>query len=253
MADIRISTRTDGNGKDNEDSFTTIRQDERAILCVSDGVGGLDAGDIASLYITKKIEAWAEEKDVNTMGEKSTHREYSSLVARLHEDLLAISEEKDVPLGATSILAFVGLKKVVFENIGDSRAYVYQHGNCKQVTVDQTVRYYDLVTGCNYEHVRGIDMENMTEEQKDRTLMQCIGYGARIPKPMMYIVPIAENVDILLCSDGLSNTIKEYEIKRELDRERSGDKVLANLINLAKKRGETDNITAVLYRRRGRG
>ena len=251
MSEIMISTKTDGNGKNNEDSQIAIKQDERAILCVADGVGGLENGEIASRYITKTIEEWAKDKDVNQMGERTAHREVSSLVARVHEDLLAIAEEKETHLASTLVLAVVGVKKALIESIGDSRAYVYQRGHCKQITVDQTVRYFDLVTGFNYEYMEGIDMEQFTDEQRDRTLMQSIGFGERIPRPVMYKVPIEEDVDILLCSDGLSNTLQEYEIQRELEKDQSGPQVLKNLIALAKKRGETDNITAVLYRRRG--
>lgn len=242
MSRIRISTRTENNGKDNEDSLIAIRQNERAVLCVADGVGGTDAGEIASGYITKTLERWLEDRDVNKMGKKTAHREFTSLVTRLHEDLLAISEEKGTSLGSTLILAVVGIGKVIIENVGDSRAYVYQRGYCKQVTIDQTVENYELVTGDEVDYVE--------EERKGRTLMQSIGFGTRLPRPMMYDVQIDEEVDILLCSDGLSNTLQEYEIQAELAKSQSGTKVLQNLMDMAKSRGETDNISAVLYRRR---
>lgn len=256
--EIRISSRTDGNGKTNEDSLIAIRQDQRAILCVADGVGGLDDGDIASRYITKTLESWAQDKDVNQMGEKTTHRELQSLVANLHEDLRAIAKEKygdesQQSLASTFVFAVVGLKKAVIECVGDSRAYVYQLGNCTQVTVDQTAFMYDLVSGYNYDILPDLlakVFEKKTDREKDRLVMQSIGYGDRIPQPVRYTVPIVGNVDILLCSDGLSNTIREYEIKRELEKQQSGTQVLKNLIHLAKSRGETDNITGVLYRRR---
>ena len=242
MSKIRISTRTDNNGKDNEDSLIAIRQNERAVLCVADGVGGTDAGEIASRYITKTLEAWLQDKDVNKMGKRTTHRELSSLVTRMHEDLLAIAEEKGTSLGSTFVLAVVGLGKVVIENVGDSRAYICQHGCCSQVTMDQTVKNYELVTGDEVDYV--------DDDRKEHTLMQSIGFGTRVPRPMMYEVDIEESVDILLCSDGLSNTLAEYEIQDELMRKQSGTKVLQNLIATAKERGENDNITAVLYRRR---
>ena len=256
--EIRISSRTDGNGKTNEDSLIAIRQDQRAILCVADGVGGLEDGDIASRYITKTLESWAQDKDVNQMGEKTTHRELQSLVANLHEDLRAIAKEKygegsDMSLASTFVFAVVGYTKAVIECVGDSRAYVCQLGNCTQVPVDQTAYMYDLVSGYNYDLLPmalKYTMANTTVREKDRLIMQSIGAGDRIPQPVRYTVPIAGNVDILLCSDGLSNTLREYEIKRELEKKQSGTQVLKNLIHLAKSRGETDNITAVLYRRR---
>jgi len=243
MSRIRITTTTERNGKENnEDAHIAIRQNERAILCVADGVGGTDAGEIASAYITKTLEAWAKDKDVNKMGKKTTHRELSSLVDRMHEDLVTISEEKHATLGSTFVLAVVGLTKVVIENVGDSRAYVCQNGCCRQVTIDQTVENYERVTGDQVDYVE--------EDRKSSTLMQCIGVSARVPRPVMYEEEIEEEVDILLCSDGLSNTLTEAEIQKELSKRQSGNKVLQALVSLAKERGENDNITAVLYRRR---
>lgn len=257
MSEIKISIKSDGNGKNNEDSLIAIRQGQRAILCVADGVGGLDDGDIASRFITKSLEAWAQDKDVNKMGEKTTHRELQSLVAKLHEDLRAVARERygsgsDKSLASTFVFAVVGLGRVVIESVGDSRAYIYQHGNCQQITVDQSASWYDMVTGYNYDILPDelkYTMEHKTDREKDRLIMQSIGAGERIPQPVRYSVPIDQRVDILLCSDGFSNTLEVYEIQRELSIKQSGEKALSNLISLAKSRGETDNITAVLYRR----
>lgn len=254
MSKIEIVSNTDQNAKmHNEDSHIHIQQNERAILCVADGVGGLNAGEIASRYITTTIKSWATTGDVNKMGEEKTHREFSALVARMHDNLLSVAEERGVQrMGSTFVLAVVGLHKVVIENIGDSRAYVFQRNHLKQVTIDQSALVYDLVTGQNYAHGDGMfgAIETLEEERKEHILLQCIGDGERTPIPSKYSMNIDERVDILLCSDGLSNRITEYEIRDELLKNQSSEKVIQNLINLAKRRGETDNITAILYRRR---
>lgn len=242
MSRIKISQHTDANGKQNEDSATFIRQGDRAILCIADGVGGLDAGEIASKYITKYVEIWSQDKNANEMGPKTTLRELGDLFYKLHDDLLAIGEEKDLHLGTTFIIAIVGEKMVMIASAGDSRVYICQKGKCTQVTIDQTVDEYEKETG---EYIPNVD-----ESKKSSTLMEWLGHGKEIPNPKVYTREIDEHVDILLCTDGLSNTVTEKDILSELRKKQGGPKALETLTSLAKERGETDNITSVLYRRR---
>lgn len=244
MSTIKITQSTDANGKNNEDSSAAIRQGQRAILCIADGVGGLDMGEIASRYITKYIEdKWAGEKDANKMGKKTTVRELNDLFIKLHEDLLDIGSDKKVKLGSTLIVAVVGLGKVIACAVGDSRLYINQDGICRQITVDQTVAEHERTTG---ERVNC----DADEEEKEHLLMEWLGYGKNVPSPKIYEYDIEEDVDILLCTDGLSDTLGEEDIKAELSKRQSGESVLKELTAKAIDNGETDNITAVLYRRR---
>ena len=248
MSTIKISAKTDDNGKNNEDSYYIGECGDKTILCVCDGVGGTDAGEIASGFVTKNLEAWLKKTDISKLGAISLHAVVTDFIAEMHEDLKAYAKEKqdegwdEYSLGTTFVLAVIGKGRAVIENIGDSRAYVCQRGYLKQVTMDQTVRMYELTGGDPIDYV--------AERKKDSTLMQCIGDGDKDPEPARYVVALDEDADILLCSDGLSNKLNELNFQSQLVRKQSGDKALENLIALAKKRGEKDNITAVLFRRR---
>lgn len=242
MSRIKITQHTDSNGKQNEDSSAAIRQGERAILCIADGVGGLDAGEIASRYITKYVEIWAKDKDSNQMGRRTTLRELKDLIYKLHGDLLAIGKEKDMHLGTTFIIAIIGVKSAILASVGDSRVYVCQNGHCRQATKDQTVDLYEQETG--------EIIASVAEEKKGSTLMEWLGHGKELPQPKYYEIDLEEKVDILLCTDGMSNTLSEKDIETELLKRQGGDKVLDHLTETAKERGEEDNITSVLYRRR---
>ena len=176
------------------------------------------------------------------MGAKTLHSRISAFVTDMHTDLQIISAEKDISLGTTFLLAIIGKSRAVIENVGDSRAYICQKGYLKQITIDQTVRYYELAGGEPIDYV--------SEMKKNSTLMQCIGAGLKEPKPARYVVSLDEDVDLLLCSDGLSNRLTELNIQAHLLKTDSEKEAVDALIQLAKDRGETDNITAVLYRRR---
>lgn len=242
MSKIKITAKSVDNGKNNEDSYFEGLCGDKHILLVCDGVGGTDAGEIASGYVTKNLEAWLDTCDISKMGAKTMHREISLFIESMHEDLLSIAEERGTSLGTTFCMAVIGNGKVVIENVGDSRAYICQRGYLKQVTYDQTVRMHELVSGEILDYVN--------EKKKDSTLMQCIGDGMKVPEPARYIVNLDEEVDILVCSDGLSNKLNELNFQSQLTKKQNGNKAVDSLISLAQKRGEKDNITALLYRRR---
>ena len=242
MPKIKITHISDANGKTNEDSFAVIQRGDRAILAIADGIGGLDQGEIASRYLTMYVEAWAENLDLESMGRMATIREFKSLMLKLHDDLLAIGDEKNCHLGSTLIVAIVGNNKVIAGAVGDSRMYVRRESTVVQITKDQTV--------AEYERESGIEVTTVPEYKKEHTLCEWLGYGKNEPNPVIYECDIEEAADILLCTDGLSNSLSEKEIYTQLKKKQSGQKALSALVEKAKENGETDNITAVLFRRR---
>jgi len=245
MSNIQIIERSDANGKKNDDSTVFIRQGERAILCIADGIGSMTKSDIASGYCTKLVKKWGEDKDVNRMGRKTTLRELKDLFYKINEDLLAYSASEDESLGTTLIVAVVGIGKMVLASIGDSRVYVRQNGSCKQVTKDQTVAQEEK------EGVIDPMFAAVSEENKSTTLTQWLGHGKdrQPPHPKFYEIDLEEDADILLCTDGLYSTFTVKELDSGLSTD-DIDSFLDSFIARAKENGETDNISAVLYRRR---
>lgn len=242
MARLEIIERSNANGKKNDDSTAFIQQGERAILCIADGIGAMAKSDIASGYCTQFVKLWSMEKDANKMGRKTTIRELGDLFYKLHEDLLTIGEEKGEELGTTLIVAVVGLSRMVLCSIGDSRVYVCQEGKCRQVTKDQTVAQEERDQEGLY--------PNIEADRKESLLTQWLGSGKDIPYPKFYEIELQDDVDILLCTDGLYNSMDEKEIYEDIYRAADIEDSLDDMIAGAKGKGETDNISAVLYRRR---
>ena len=242
MSRIKISQKSEANGKVNQDSLAVIPQGDRAILCIADGVGGLDAGEIASRYITSYVEVWAGDNDTNSMGRMSTLRSLKDLILKLHDDLLGIGDERDARLASTVIVAVVGIGKIIIAAVGDSRVYIRQGETTKQITVDQTVEEHEKQTG--------EIITRVAPDRKSQVLYEWIGYGKETPNMKFYEMDINEDIDVLLCTDGLSNNLTEEDIYRQLRKRQSGAKALDALTELAVSRGEDDNITSILYRRR---
>lgn len=242
MSKLEIIERSDANGKKNDDSTVFIRQGERAILCIADGISAMARSDIASGYCTQLVKTWSASKDANKMGRKTAIRELSDLFYRIHNDLLAYSQDNRTDLGTTLIVAVVGIGKMILCSIGDSRVYVCQGGLCRQVTKDQTAAQEER-DGIRY-------FPDMSDAEKESTLSQWLGSGKEIPEPKFYEIDLDEDVGIILCTDGLYENNDENDIYQAIFGNGNLDRSLDDMIMKAKKNGETDNISAVLYRRR---
>lgn len=245
MAKSRIFTTsciTDKGAKNNEDSSFLVALDDIFIAAVADGVGGLSKGEVASKYITKSIEKWCDDMEENmcSITFSDLEVELKTLAYRIHEELKAISEERKYTFGSTLTLAVIGKKKYRVIHVGDSRAYILNGKELKKITEDMTVSEYEKHTGEK--------ISNIPESRKEHTLLECMGVGEINPKS--YSGQLEDNYDFLICSDGFSNNLKEWYLKKELRKKQTIRTALENIIIKMRSLGETDNITAVAIRRR---
>lgn len=239
---ITVAAKNDSGEKANQDSAYVGNIDDIFFAVVADGVGGLDGGDMASSFITKWAAVWWD--DISPEIKEYTLEELQDAMVdftmTVNSELVAVCRERGIQAGSTLTLMVMGKKKYNIVQVGDSRAYMYDGSWVSQMTKDQTVAEYEKETGNTIDYV--------SEERKEHTLMQCMGINEEI-EPVVYTGSVPENCNILLCSDGLSNTLKEIDIKRELQKNISRQDVLSNLTALARTRGETDNITSILIQK----
>lgn len=236
------ATKSDAGMKNNEDcAFVTIDDSGIILAVVADGVGGLNKGEIASRYITKSIEHWFEESisEIKTYHIEEVASAMEKVTHRIHEELLDISDEEGIEFGSTMTFIILGRTKYAISQIGDSRAYLFSGEQVQQLTKDQTVAEYERDTGNVVERV--------PEERKEHVLMQCMGSGQI--EPVVETGELPKAFKLLLCSDGMSNTLSDQDLIGELKKKVSCTKNLKNLINLARSREETDNITGILIRK----
>lgn len=242
MKETRIYRITDAGPKDNEDSCYVVQHAPTAALaCMADGVSSQNAARKTSGFITSYVEDWYEEEGgkIFTSEPEEVKRMMNKLVLDIHSDLLAEAETTGDVLGSTMDLAIIGNRKMFVSHVGDSRVYLYDGKNIKKITEDQTVEEAEKATGYIF---------NVASHRKAHTLMQCMGTGE--VSPYLYEEDIPMTCDILLCSDGLTNKLSNGDLTSELKKSQTGSDALLALVKKARERGETDNITAILIRRR---
>lgn len=212
------------------------------IICVADGVGGLGNGHLASGFICDQLDVWFEENKEKLAGAEVTDATMLlyDKVLEIHDALLTINEEKDMTAGSTLTVALLYKRNYLVLQVGDSRAYLCDEEGCRQLTKDQTQ--------AQMERDRGLMAPDEVDDRKEKTILQAIGQATVVPE--IYEGSLPGTYYFLICSDGLSNTITEEEMKEELFREARPKEKIIHLTDLARNRGETDNITAVLAGRK---
>lgn len=225
--------------KNNEDSVAVDK--EKGIFALADGMGGHQAGEIASNEAVEKALAYLRE----TIGSSNDGKDLPQLLAEsLFKANDAIKERAKVDInfmgmGTTLVQMVIRDGTAHICNVGDSRAYLLRD-HLQQITRDQTVGNY-LV-----EH--GIMKREEVPLQKWHTLTQAVGTSDDIV-PELKQVELKDGDFLLLCSDGLSEMLEDEEIEEMiLKHEENVDKAVDALIKKANRKGGVDNITVVLVR-----
>lgn len=224
----------------NEDkALSLIDSDSNILLCVCDGMGGYMKGDFASKIATDIISAAFKSKRRWVFPFQVT-KWVSRIVKSINYSVY--SEAVDTPnlngMGTTLVMAIFFKDNIYIVNIGDSRCYMLEDDQIKQLTRDQTYVEYLL------SHNKITADEKLTS--KDRhALMNFVGKDKTIDYE--YKIVKNERKTILLCSDGLYNNASDKQIFSALDSEDRLDQKISTLIGIAKANGGTDNIAVSLW------
>ena len=245
----KASTLTDtGRREHNEDSHFYFSKDDKkgiiAICAVADGAGGLEKGELASGTTIALLSDWAHESWEEFL--EITSDELKNLICDkildVHDHLKCLRDERGInTFGTTLTLLFIVRNMYIIAQVGDSRAYLYRDQKIKQITKDQTK--------AQMKKDQGIILTGKELIDSERTIWQCLGSGSVMPHFYEGILP--EEYMFLLCSDGVSNCLSEADLQIEIEKksEISTKVILRNIFAKAQKRGETDNMTGILYGR----
>jgi serine/threonine protein phosphatase PrpC len=224
----------------NEDSVLVAPTSGGRLLAVADGMGGHNAGEVAS--------ATALATFVDELGERlgdagpATALERSVELAdeRVREEAAADADREG--MGTTLVAALVGDESATVVNVGDSRAYSVTEDTIEQVTVDHSL-VQELVDAGEI-----TEAEAETHPQRN-VVSQALGAAETI-QPDSFTVEFGPDETLLLCSDGLTEEVPESTIRTVVAGTSSVDAAAEELIATANENGGSDNVSVVLGRRR---
>lgn len=223
-----------------------VLEPELGFFAVSDGMGGLAHGELASAYVKEAMPlllrgslAQAGDTVPEPVEAAETLR---SVTAYLSDRLYAETNTAGTVMGATLTGVWLVRDKAVFVSLGDSRAYLLprRRKKIRQITEDMNVAGVLLRDGLI-----------TPEEAKTHPGSSCLTAFVGMPapaEPQIRICDIHRGDRILLCSDGLYGMVPEEELAPLLRSGRSAERVCAALIESANRYGGRDNISAVYIR-----
>lgn len=276
---VLIGSRIKAAGKSDVGCVRTLNEDsfridpEAGLLIVADGMGGHDAGEVASAEVVEAIREFLGgengknpartitnppmEDDTITMtlddlidsDEEATLDDLpnpliatvTAAIAHANTKVNAINRKKGYPDGMGMGSTLVGLwyteigeQPVVF-NVGDSRLYLMSRGRLIQITQDHTLFEQWTKFG------------GKGDSPAKNILLQAMGPSRRVT-PDVRFQYLGRGDLVLLCSDGLTGMIPDKNIEEILReaREDNLDELCQLLIDQAKSRGGKDNVTVIL-------
>jgi protein phosphatase len=235
----------------NEDKF--LVQDELGLFVVCDGMGGNNAGEVASALATTSLENFFQATVDGSLPGK-LRKEDESLsdserrlvlgVRKANSDVYEISSTRIEHQGMGSTIVAMHVSgdtgSIEIAHIGDSRCYRIRDGKMQQLTRDHSLIGDALAWN-----------PNLTEEELSRLPKNIISRALGLKRYVEVDVKTETGLpgDVyLLCSDGLSGMIKDAQILDIVLLSDDLDEACETLIALANEAGGTDNITVVAVR-----
>ena len=226
--------------KINEDSYCIHNEEIFPYAVVADGLGGHQAGEIASRMAVDMIEDYLnknlnEALDYVEAGE-TIRQSFISANSIIYN--YAKNHYKVMGMGTTATLAMIYQNKIITANVGDSRAYKVSNTDIQQLTRDHSY-VQELV-------MRGeISPEMAKHHPKKNYITRAMGAEDTV-KVDISIKPY-NGETLVLCSDGLTNFVDDEEILSHVKRKKALQKSAEDLTALANSRGGSDNITIVAF------
>jgi protein phosphatase len=233
----------------NEDSMASLevtaayesKTRKRVLLLVADGMGGHNAGEIASKIgsetIVNALAQMLSSKDENASRYDETLRAAISLAnQRILE--ASVQTPGSEGMGTTITLAIIDGNQLHSANVGDSRCYIINEEDVWQFTKDHSYVQQLVDQG-------QITCEEARTHPRRNEITRVVGYYG-VVEVDTGITSLDQNDLVLICSDGLTAYVEDDELKRIVLDHTDPQKACDELVELANSRGGRDNISVII-------
>jgi serine/threonine protein phosphatase PrpC len=236
----------------NEDAFfsleSTLQQDGEllhfGLFIVADGMGGHQRGEVASSLATRIVASHVL-RDVYLSvlegGEQSSSRPpINEVLIEAVVKANAYVHQEAPEAGTTMTTALILGQRAYIAHVGDSRAYLFNHGTLKQITQDHSLLARLIELG------QASEEEALTHPQRN-VLYRAVGQAGNLEVDI-YPQSLPIGSYLLLCSDGLWGMVPAQEMIEIIGESIHPQQACHRLIEAANKHGGEDNVTAILVR-----
>jgi PPM family protein phosphatase len=216
--------------------ITRFEIGERGVLlAVSDGMGGHNAGEVASALVVKSLERAMARSGAAGSGDALVDR----AVKRANREVWEASHQPGREnMGATLTAMFLEGGTAYIAEVGDSRAYLLRDGRLEQLTSDQSYVQFLLDSGV-------LKPDEAATSSLRNIILQAMGQQPDVQVALGKL-SLHQRDCLILCSDGLTNMVTPAEMAKIVLGAPRMDVACARLIARANEKGGDDNITVIM-------
>ena len=233
----------------NEDSIATDAANGLVVL--ADGMGGYNAGEVASGMATSVIVSEMRQVLESTQPNQIDPRTNQTIAARLvREQVLranssiyqaAQNQPQYAGMGTTLVVALFYDNRVLVAHLGDSRLYLLREGALRQLTRDHSLLQEQIDSGL-------LTAEQAKNAQHKNLVTKALGIDPSV-EPEIHEYQTRPGDLYLVCSDGLCDMVEDNEISMALQALGGNLKLAAQqLVQMANDNGGRDNVSVILVR-----
>jgi serine/threonine protein phosphatase PrpC len=219
----------------NEDSILLLHR--YGLYAVADGMGGSRGGKVASQIVTGELARAALSTESGLSAQ-----ELVAVLRTINERIFRLGSRTDAlaRMGTTCTAASIVGKHLGLAHVGDSRAYMARGGIARRLTADH--RFVQDM----------IDQGKLTEDEASQhpyrnVLTRGVGVREQVEIDLLEM-DLAPGDALLLCSDGLSDMVREEQILEAVSSIRRPDVLVNELVQMANDFGGNDNISVIVIR-----
>jgi PPM family protein phosphatase len=251
--EIEFGTQSDTGcvRESNEDSYGAAP--ELGLFVLSDGMGGLACGEVASRLAVETVVSKCRGADSSSApdgeaiaGISAESNRLASAIRAANQAIYRTAQDRgrDQPMGATIVAVRLSGERMSLAHVGDSRAYRLRGAQFEQLTRDHSFVAEQVRQG------------RMTEQEAGNSglqnvLVRALGIAPQVEVDVTEELVLEEDT-LLLCSDGLTRELTDAQIAGVLCECDDAQEAANRLVELAKQAGGGDNITAIVLRRSAR-
>lgn len=238
-----------GNRNNQEDCVAVSENNGYYLLLVSDGMGGMNSGELASLTTAKIIKNWLDSEDVSSLkyiDEQNLEDFLSALIYLISTNIPDYS-------GSTLNMSIIGPNVTFIANVGDSRSYIVKDGKISLITYDDSLIFK------KYKPRTRDERNKLRFHKKNNIITNSINKNAF---PHIKVITVNNKDYDILChvTDGITDYLSESLILRYLRSDNPAKMLVSNAIKGLPIYGDfeedeyhekvnpgNDNATAVVY------
>lgn len=226
----------------NEDSFIVLPKDN--LMMVADGMGGHNAGEVASRAAIESMTRLLGHGVLREAGPSQAAIRHLLIhgLLQTNDTVMRMADDNEAyaGMGSTFIVAYAERGHLFTCHVGDVRAYLLTPQGLRQITTDHTYAA---------EYAKAHADEAADETSPPQITRNIVSRAIGFPfseDPECTTTPISAGHRILLCSDGLWSMLPDPQLATVLGEAATPEEACDRLISLANQAGGKDNVTAVV-------